>query len=425
MNEYGFIDYSFCTKEVREKLRNFIYGLKNIGFTNDDIGNLILESISTNSTAFLDYSDSEKIKALGNPTEAALLLWLHKNGINYLDIRNNAPIIDQLTFSTERKFMATLVDSPLLKKKILYVKGAPEIIFSKCKNVLVEQFVDILEYKNIVESELVKYQKQAMRTLGFAYKIIDENDVHLSINELVKAELTFLGIVSISDPIRPDVPHAVTTCLDAGINIKIITGDIAGTTKEIAQQIGIWNETDRENTILTGTEFEALSDEEILHRLPSLKILCRARPTDKQRLVKLLQQSHEIVAVTGDGTNDAPALNYAHVGLSMGSGTAVAKEASDITLLDDSFNSISTAVMWGRSLYQNIQRFLLFQLTVNLTAVVIVFLGSIFDFELPLTITQMLWVNLIMDTFAAGALASLPPNHFVMQDMPLKTLFAN
>jgi Ca2+-transporting ATPase len=259
-----------------------------------------------------------------------------------------------------------------------------------------------------------------MRTLGFAFEIIEDDKDRFLNGKLVNTNLTYLGIVAISDPVREDVPAAVNICLNAGIDIKIVTGDTPGTAKEVGRQIGIWNESDKIHNIITGVEFEALTDDEAAERVKHLKIMCRARPTDKQRLVQLLQRNGSVVAVTGDGTNDAPALNHAHVGLSMGSGTAVAKEASDITLLDDSFNSIASAVMWGRSVYQNIQRFILFQLTINVAALIIVLLGSIFGHELPLTVTQMLWVNLIMDTFAAGALASLPPNDRVMEHKPRK-----
>ena len=257
-----------------------------------------------------------------------------------------------------------------------------------------------------------------MRTLGFAYEFVEDNNERFESGELINTNLTFIGIAAISDPVRLDVPAAVKKCMNAGIEVKIVTGDTPGTAREIGRQIGIWNEKDNLDNIITGIEFEKLSDEVALKRVQQIKIMCRARPTDKQRLVQLLQKTGAIVAVTGDGTNDAPALNYAHVGLSMGSGTSVAKEASDITLLDDSFSSITTAVMWGRSLYLNIQRFILFQLTINVAALIIVFLGSIFGKQLPLTVTQMLWVNLIMDTFAAGALASLPPNLSVMQNKP-------
>ena len=380
--------------------------------------NLVKEGIAVNSTAFLDYTDPQKVKSLGNPTEAALLLWLHKNNIEYTLLRENALVIEQLTFTTERKYMATLVHSPLLKEKILYVKGAPEIVLSKCREIKTfEGYQPINEYRKQIEKQLLDYQNQAMRTLGFAYKIIEDTS-NASIQELVESGLTFLGIVAISDPVRTDVPDAVAECLNAGIDVKIVTGDTPGTAKEIARQIGTWKPEDNEENIITGIDFEALPDDVAFERVKKLKVMCRARPTDKQRLVQLLQQGGAFVAVTGDGTNDAPALNHAHVGLSMGSGTSVAKEASDITLLDDSFKSIATAVMWGRSLYQNIQRFLLFQLTINVVALIIVFLGSLLGHELPLTVTQMLWVNLIMDTFAAGALASLPPNKDVMKDKP-------
>ena len=409
------------TQNQMQVYKTNFFSLEGDILANDEIGNLIKESISVNSTAYLDFSDPDKIKTLGNPTEAALLLWLHNQNVNYLDIREDVEVIEQLTFSTERKYMATLVSSPLLNKKVLYIKGAPEIVLSLCKQVLFSDGLKTVSESSIeIENLLIQYQNQAMRTLGFAYEIIDDSKDRFLNASLVNTNLTYLGIAAISDPVREDVPAAVARCLNAGIDVKIVTGDTPGTAKEIGRQIGIWNESDVLHNIITGTEFEALSDNEAQQRVQHLKIMCRARPTDKQRLVQLLQQNGSVVAVTGDGTNDAPALNYAHVGLSMGSGTSVAKEASDITLLDDSFNSITTAVMWGRSLYENIQRFILFQLTINVAALIIVLLGSIFGNELPLTVTQMLWVNLIMDTFAAGALASLPPNDRVMNHKPRK-----
>lgn len=405
--------------QMRVFQSNF-FALKNQELTDNTASNLIKEGIAANSTAFLDYSDPQKISTMGNPTEAALLLWLHNKGIEYAPLRENAHVDKQLTFSTERKYMATLVNSPLVGKKVLYMKGAPEIVLSKCKTVETpEGEKPVSEYKEQIEEQLLAYQNQAMRTLGFAYKIINE-DNDQPIPELADTGLIFLGFVAISDPVREDVPAAVAECLNAGIQVKIVTGDTTATAREIARQIGIWKPEDTDENIITSTDFEALPDDEAFERVKKLKVMCRARPTDKQRLVELLQKDGQIVAVTGDGTNDAPALNHANVGLSMGTGTSVAKEASDITLLDDSFKSIATAVMWGRSLYQNIQRFLLFQLTINVVALVIVFLGSIFGHELPLTVTQMLWVNLIMDTFAAGALASLPPNKEVMKDKPRK-----
>lgn len=363
---------------------------------------ILAEGIAANSTAFLDAEG----KVIGNPTEGALLLWLRDRGIDYAELRDKCPMVDQLTFTTERKFMATLVDSPR-GGRYLYVKGAPEIILGKCTS-----FAD----KSAVEAQLTKYQNMAMRTLGFAFVRCD--DATTCDEALNVGGLTFIGVAAISDPVRADVPAAVKECLDAGIGVKIVTGDTPATAKEIGRQIGLWTAQDTDYNHITGAEFAALSDEELLPRVQALKIMSRARPLDKQRLVRLLQQRGEVVAVTGDGTNDAPALNFAQVGLSMGTGTSVAKEASDITLLDDSFSSIATAVMWGRSLYRNIQRFVLFQLTINVVAVVIVLLGSIFGSELPLTVTQMLWVNLIMDTFAALALASLPPSRSVMKEKP-------
>jgi Ca2+-transporting ATPase len=410
------------TQNRMQVAKTNFFGLNNQHLIDNELSSLIKEGISVNSTAFLDFSDNQTIKTLGNPTEAALLLWLHANESNYLELREDAAVVEQLTFSTERKFMATIVDSPLLNKKVLYVKGAPEIVLSKCNDVL---FADgnktVAAATPMINELLLQYQNQAMRTLGFAYEIIEDDKDRFVNGNLANANLTYLGVVAISDPVREDVPNAVKKCLNAGIDVKIVTGDTPGTAREIGRQIGIWNESDKVHNIITGTEFEALSDEEASNRVQHLKIMCRARPTDKQRLVQLLQKSGSVVAVTGDGTNDAPALNFAHVGLSMGSGTSVAKEASDITLLDDSFNSIATAVMWGRSLYLNIQRFIIFQLTITVAALVIVLLGSILGHELPLTVTQMLWVNLIMDTFAAGALASLPPNEKVMQSKPRKS----
>ena len=321
--------------------------------------------------------------------------------------------------------MATIVQSPQIGKKVLYVKGAPEIVLANSTDVLNGQTTSkVADCLKTIESQLATYQSKAMRTLGFAYQIIDDDKDTGTLfdnGRLKDANLTFLGIVAISDPVRHDVPDAVKSCTDAGIDIKIVTGDTPGTAREIARQIGIWTEKDTEDAIITGPAFEALSDDTAAERVKQLKIMCRARPADKQRLVRLLQQDDAVVAVTGDGTNDAPALKAAQVGLSMGDGTSVAKEASDITIIDNSFGSIAKAVMWGRSLYRNIQRFLLFQLTINVAACLIVLLGSLIGTESPLTITQMLWVNLIMDTFAAGALASLPPNSIVMKDRPRKS----
>lgn len=375
---------------------------------------LVAEGIAANSTAFLEEkAEGEKPSGVGNPTEIALLLWLNSKGKDYMKLREEAKVVNQLTFSTERKYMATLVDSPIQKKRILYIKGAPEIVMSKCN----------LEKAQIdkYNEQLLAYQNKAMRTLGIAYKVVPENASDDCAELVGEGGMTFLGIFAISDPIRPDVPNAVKKCQSAGIGIKIVTGDTPGTATEIARQIGLWTPEDTERNRITGVEFAALSDEEALDRVLDLKVMSRARPMDKQRLVQLLQQKGAVVAVTGDGTNDAPALNHAQVGLSMGTGTSVAKEASDITLLDDSFNSIATAVMWGRSLYKNIQRFIVFQLTINVVALLSVLLGAFFGTELPLTVTQMLWVNLIMDTFAAGALASLPPNEKVMKDKPRKS----
>ena len=412
------------TQNQMQVFETSFYNLEGQKLAGDELSNLIKEGISVNSTAHLDFTDPAKVKTLGNPTEAALLLWLNSQNENYLEIRESAPIVSQLTFSTERKYMATVVKSPLLGKKVLYVKGAPEIVLANSNRVATGGgYKSVEECKADIEKQLLDYQNQAKRTLGFAYQILDDNDNDspYADGKLHNVDLTYLGIVAISDPVRADVPAAVQSCINAGINVKIVTGDTPGTAKEIGRQIGTWTDKDTDRNIITGPAFEALSDEEALDRVLDLKIMCRARPTDKQRLVQLLQQKGAVVAVTGDGTNDAPALKAAQVGLSMGDGTSVAKEASDITIIDNSFSSITRAVMWGRSLYRNIQKFLLFQLTINVAACLIVLLGSLIGTESPLTITQMLWVNLIMDTFAAGALASLPPNERVMKDKPRKS----
>lgn len=412
------------TQNLMQVHETAFYGLKDgkeLG--GDELSKLVKEGISANSTAFLEENaPGEKPKGVGNPTEVALLLWLDAQGQDYLQLREGARTLDQLTFSTERKYMATLVQSPLLGKKVLYVKGAPEIVLGKCRDVvLADQCVDATAYRPTVEAQLQNYQNMAMRTLGFAYKIVDDTNTDDCVELVARNDLSFLGVVAISDPIRPDVPAAVAQCRSAGIDVKIVTGDTPGTATEIARQIGLWQPDDTERNRITGAAFAELTDEEALDRVMDLKIMSRARPTDKQRLVQLLQQKGAVVAVTGDGTNDAPALNHAQVGLSMGTGTSVAKEASDITLLDDSFNSIGTAVMWGRSLYKNIQRFIVFQLTINFVALFIVLLGSLVGTNLPLTVTQMLWVNLIMDTFAALALASIPPSASVMNEKPRKS----
>lgn len=389
------------------------YGLANQALGTDETSRLIKEGIALNSTASLDLSNPDKPVVLGNPTEGALLLWLRNNGIDYRNLKDDANVVEELPFSTERKYMATVVESTQLGgKKILYVKGAPEIIRSLCKQI--DKNVNIAD----INKQLIDYQNRAMRTLGFAYQVLNDSDMSIADGKVVAENLTFMGIVAIADPVRKDVPAAVQKCMAAGINVKIVTGDTPGTAKEIGRQIGLWTKKDSDSAIITGAEFEKLSDDELDKKVLGLKIIARARPMDKKRLVESLQRNNQVVAVTGDGTNDAPALKAAHVGLSMGDGTSVAKEASDITIIDNSFSSICRAVMWGRSLYQNIQRFLLFQLTVNVAACFIVLVGAFMGTESPLTVTQMLWVNLIMDTFGAMALASLPPSQSVMKDKP-------
>lgn len=389
------------------------YGLANQALGTDETSRLIKEGIALNSTASLDLSNPDKPVVLGNPTEGALLLWLRNNDIDYRNLKDDANIVEELPFSTERKYMATVVESAQLGgKKILYVKGAPEIIRSLCKQI--DKNVNIAD----IDKQLTDYQNRAMRTLGFAYQVLNDSNMAIADGKVIAENLTFMGIVAIADPVRKDVPAAVQKCMAAGINVKIVTGDTPGTAKEIGRQIGLWTKKDSDSAIITGAEFEKLSDDELDKKVLELKIIARARPMDKKRLVESLQRNNQVVAVTGDGTNDAPALKAAHVGLSMGDGTSVAKEASDITIIDNSFSSICRAVMWGRSLYQNIQRFLLFQLTVNVAACFIVLVGAFMGTESPLTVTQMLWVNLIMDTFGAMALASLPPSQSVMKDKP-------
>ena len=337
-----------------------LYGL-------DEKSSAVSEAMALNSTAQLDFTDPSHPTVLGNPTEGALLLWLCQHGVDYRELRDCSNIVDQLPFSTERKYMATVVDSALMPgRRILYENG----------------------------------------------------DTAISNGHVTANRLHFIGITAIADPVRSDVPAAIKECIDAGISIKIVTGDTPGTAREIGRQVGLWTDKDTDRNIITGPEFAALSDDQLLDRVLDLKIIARARPMDKKRLVEALQKLNQVVAVTGDGTNDAPALRAAQVGLSMGDGTSVAKEASDITIINNSFSSIGKAVMWGRSLYQNIQRFLLFQLTVNVTACLIVLIGAFMGTESPLTVTQMLWINLIMDTFAAMALASLPPSESVMHDRP-------
>lgn len=383
-----------------------LYGL-------DEKSSAVAESMALNSTAQLDFTDPDCPSVLGNPTEGALLLWLYEHGTDYRELRENSTIVDQLPFNTERKYMATVVDSALMPgRRILYVKGAPEIVFAMCRT------MGEGATRERIENQLLDYQNHAMRTLGFAFQMLDKDDVAISNGRVTATRLHFIGITAIADPVRSDVPDAIKECLDAGINIKIVTGDTPATAREIGRQIGLWTTADSDRNIMTGPEFAALNDEQLLQRVPELKIIARARPMDKKRLVETLQRLNQVVAVTGDGTNDAPALRAAQVGLSMGDGTSVAKEASDITIIDNSFSSIGKAVMWGRSLYQNIQRFLLFQLTVNVTACLIVLIGAFMGTESPLTVTQMLWINLIMDTFAAMALASLPPSESVMHDRP-------
>ena len=383
----------------------------------NEVSCAIKEGISVNSTAFLEQDkETGKMNALGNPTEGALLLWLNDNGVDYLALREGAKVVQQLPFHTQRKFMATVVDSPLIGKRVVYVKGAPEIVLGMCATIAGDVKPET------INKQLLGYQQKAMRTLAIAYAVVGDNEEPIKDNQLNVENLIFLGITAIADPVRAEVPDAIRNSISAGISVKIVTGDTPGTAKEIGRQVGLWNDdVDGDENHISGPDFAALSEEDAAKQALKLKIMSRARPTDKSRLVRLLQEAGEVVAVTGDGTNDAPALNAAQVGLSMGDGTSVAKEASDITIMDNSFASITKAVMWGRSLYQNIQRFVLFQLVVNIVACLIVVIGAFTGTQSPLTVTQMLWVNLIMDTFAALAFASLPPSKEVMKNKPRRS----
>lgn len=382
---------------------------------NDPMSIIVTEGIACNSTAFIDESDPDHVVALGNPTEGALLLWLLDAGIDYMAVRDNSEPLAQMAFSTMTKYMATVIDSAT-GERLLLVKGAPEVVMRMSDSIAGGVNADQ------VTAELLDYQSKAMRTLAFAYAELDASESADAVLARLKAgnqpPLTLVGIVAISDPVRPDVPAAIQDCHNAGVTVKIVTGDTSATAREIGRQVGLWTDADNDEAIITGPDFAALDDGEAAKRAAGIKIMSRARPDDKARLVRLLQQQGEVVAVTGDGTNDAPALNAAQVGLSMGDGTAVAKEASDITILDNSFASINKAVLWGRSLYSNIQRFILFQLAVNVCACLVVAVCSFFSKQPALTVTQMLWVNLIMDTFAALALASLPPNSVLMRQRP-------
>lgn len=381
------------------------------GFTQQQCDALVREGMAVNSTASLDLSRKDDPQPIGNPTEGALLLWLHDNGCDYLELKRRAERVAELPFSTERKYMATAVVSAAeAGRRILYVKGAPEILLTMCD--MPQQ------QREGIRTTLAEYQNQAMRTLAFAFRPLADGEQGIT-PEGISGRLAMLGIAAISDPVREEVPAAVTECRNAGIEVKIVTGDTTATAREIGRRIGLWtDDTDTDRNIITGPEFEALDERQLADRVMDLKIIARARPMDKKRLVEALQAHNQVVAVTGDGTNDAPALKAANVGLSMGDGTSVAKEASDITIIDNSFGSIARAVMWGRSLYLNIQRFILFQLTVNVAACLTVLFGAFTGTESPLTVTQMLWVNLILDTFAAMALASLPPSPQVMNAKP-------
>lgn len=402
------------TQNQMQVYKTDFFGLDGQKLGADPLSRVIAEGIAVNSTAQLETASGEKPKVLGNPTEGALLLWLTSQGLDYTKLKSAVDVVEELPFSTENKFMATVV-SDSTGTETLYVKGAPEIVMSLCRTM-----PDGVSRAD-VDALLLGYQNQAMRTLGFAVARLAPGarpDL-ANLRETAKGlDLHFLGVVAIADPVRADVPAAINEVLDAGVKVKIVTGDTPVTAREIGRQVGLWLPGDGDRNITTGADIAAMTDDELQSRVGDLKIIARARPLDKKRLVEALQRNNEVVAVTGDGTNDAPALKTAHVGLSMGDGTSVAKEASDITIIDNSFTSIGRAVMWGRSLYLNIQRFVLFQMTVNVAACLIVLAGAFMGLQSPLTVTQMLWVNLIMDTFAAMALASLAPTPAVMHDKP-------
>lgn len=398
---------TICTDKTGTLTQNRMTVSQMLNFHEDT--RRIAEAIACNTTAHLD---EKQTGGAGNPTEIALLLWSKENGSDYIETRKANKVVARLPFSSERKYMATIVTSDTSGRPTLYIKGAPEILLDLCSGLSDEQVKEIQE-------QLSDWQHHAQRTLLIACKELTGTTQAQDCAQAVQTGgLRLLALAAISDPIRQEVPSAIESCRQAGVKVKIVTGDSTGTVIEIARQIGLWTKEDGDKNCIRGVDFAKLTDEEALERLGDIKVMSRARPLDKQRLVRLLQKEGEVVAVTGDGTNDAPALNYAQVGLSMGSGTSVAKEASDITLLDDSFSSIVTAVMWGRSLYRNIQRFVMFQLTINFTALLVVLIGAFLGTDLPLTVTQMLWVNIIMDTFAALALASLPAEPKVMEDKP-------
>lgn len=377
---------------------------------NDVDDKLLAEMIAVNSTANLDFANKNDVKVIGNPTEGALLLWLNSKGKDYLNIRESVQIVETLPFSTENKYMVSIVNSNILGKKAVYVKGAPEILLSMSN-------IDA-QSKSVFDDTLTNYQQKAMRTLALAYMELGDNEIVIENGKLKTSKLKFVGVFAMQDDIREGVRDSIEECMKAGIAVKIVTGDNPITAKEIGRKLGLWTDSDGEKNIITGTELAMFSDKQLEERVMDLKIIARARPMDKKRLVDALRRLDQVVAVTGDGTNDAPALNAADVGLAMGNGTQVAKDASDMIIQDNSFSTIANAVMWGRSLYKNIQRFLLFQLTVNVAACFLVLFGAFLGTESPLTVTQMLWVNLIMDTFAAIALSALPPQKSVMSEKP-------
>lgn len=414
-----------CTDKTGTLTQNQMQVVDSTFFAGDLGGNVYLKrlvslSMAVNSKAFLDRSKNS-IRPLGNPTDAALLLWLNDAEEDYELLRLNFKVASQVPFSSDTKYMATAGNIDLFSKPVILLKGAPEIIKAKCTHFLTVDGISPIDSlgKDQYDDKILGLQESAMRTIAFAYKFVETDNRKITLDENTLDGMVLLGFVGITDPVRPGVTDAINECRLAGVDVKVVTGDTRVTAKEICKQVGLCID-ENESSLISGEEFAALSDSQATGIIPNLMVMYRARPADKLKLVRLLQAMGEVVAVTGDGTNDAPALNKANVGLAMGSGTSVAKEASDIILLDDSFTSIVNAIRWGRSLYQNIQRFLFFQLTINLLALAIVLFGPLVGVTLPLTVVQMLWVNLIMDTFAALALATEPPHKEVMRQKPRK-----
>jgi len=361
--------------------------------TPDDPAGWVTLNAGVNSTAELEPREGELI-TVGNSTEGALLRWLSRAGIDYHQIRRAYFPISQALFDSRRKEMRTVIS--IEGRYYLLVKGAPEVVAASCSSA-----PDLTPVKNLAG--------RAMRTLAFAH-------AETGSPEDSTPTLIWDGYVGIRDEIRSDVPSAVATCRSAGISIAMVTGDSPETAAAIAKETGILTN----GTVITGPEFRDLSPEKQQALAPQIEVMARSAPHDKLLLVKALQANGEVVAVTGDGTNDAPALRSADVGLAMGiAGTEVAREASDIILLDDSFPTIERAVWWGRALFENIQRFLMFQLTINISAAFLSFIAPLLGYPAPFSVIQLLWINIIMDSLAALALCSESPHPALMEKKPI------